>query len=237
MKIAILGAMEEEIDYFVNGTYEDLQIISKQTYATNTYYEAKYKNLDLIIANSKIGKVNSTITTSVLIEKFKANMLIFTGVAGAINSGYKVGDLMVATKLAQHDVDITGFGHPHGFIPGNTIFVEPSSELVNVAKSVAKELEIELKDGVVATGDQFIASVDKKEWIVATFGADAVEMEGASVASTCTAFGVPFVILRAISDSADEEADVSFDEFLATSAKVSSNFVINMLEELNNDRN
>ena len=194
MKIAILGAMEEEIEYFINGSYKDIQILSKQTYATNTYYEARYKELDLIIANSKIGKVNSTITTTLMIEKFGANMLIFTGVAGAINSGYKAGDLMVATKLAQHDVDITGVGHPHGFIPGNTIFTEPSSELIDVAKSVAKELEIELKEGIVATGDQFIASVEKKEWIVATFGADAVEMEGASVASTCSAFEVPFVI-------------------------------------------
>lgn len=230
MKIAIMGAMVEEItpllDFF--GEYTTTE------FAKNQYYECSYKGLELVIAYSKIGKVNASLTAATMIERFGAQKLLFTGVAGALNDTLRVGDVLYATKLAQHDLDITIFGHPHGFVPEGAVFVETSSELNAIAAKVAKANDIKLGSGVIATGDQFIADNAKKEWIRSTFNADAAEMEGASVAVVCDALNIPFFVLRAISDAADMDAGFSFDEFLVSSAKVSATFVTSMLDEIAN---
>jgi len=167
-----------------------------------------------------------------MIQKFGAEKLLFSGVAGAINETLKVGDLIVATKLCQHDLDITAFGHPYGFVPEGSVFVDSDRKLLELAKSVAKDMDKPLLEGIIATGDQFVADEKRKNWIGETFGADALEMEGASVAVVCDAFEVPFFILRAISDAADMDAGFSFDEFLESSAKESAQFVISMLDRL-----
>ncbi len=228
MKIAILGAMQEEVEPILEriGSYEKIE------YANNNYYLASYKNIDLVIAYSKIGKVNAALSATLMIEKFGAQKLIFSGVAGAINPELKIGDLIYATKLYQHDVDITAFGHPFGFIPESKHFYESDSALNGLAIKVAETMGIALKGGVIATGDQFIADEKKKEWIQKTYDADALEMEGASVACVCDALGVPFFILRAISDAADMDAGFSFDEFLKSSAKNSADFTFKMLDGL-----
>jgi len=228
MKIAIMGAMREEIEPLLSvlGEYNETQ------FAGNIYYEANYKGLDLVIAYSKIGKVFSTLTATTMIEKFGAEKLLFTGVAGGINPSLKVGDLIAATKLCQHDVDIVAFGHPYGFIPEGKLFIESDKKLLDLAKEVAKEIGKPLLEGVIATGDQFVANEEKKEWIQKTYNADALEMEGASVAVVCDALDVPFFILRAISDVADMDAGFSFDEFLESSAKESATFVFKMLDRL-----
>ena len=227
-KLAIMGAMPEEIEPLLNffGNYETVN------YANNKYYVANYKGNEIVIAYSKIGKVNSTITAATLIEKFGCDKLLFSGVAGAVSSDLKIGDLVVATKLAQHDLDISAFGHPYGFVPEGAVFEEANKDLIEVAKSVAKDKGITLKEGTIVTGDQFVCENERKEWIAKTFDAAALEMEGASVAVTCNALGVPFFILRAISDAADMDASFNFDEFLETSAKVSADFVISMVDKI-----
>ncbi len=228
MKIAIMGAMIEEIEPLL----EFLDDYEMSEVAGNRYYSGEYKGLELVIAYSKIGKVFASLTASTMIEKFDAKMLLFSGVAGAINPNLKIGDLIVATKLCQHDLDITSFGHPFGYVPEGKVFVESNKELLELSKDVAKDLGKDLKQGIIATGDQFVANQEKKEWIGETFGADALEMEGASVAVVCDALDVPFFILRSISDSADMDAGFSFDEFLKSSAKESAEFVISMLDKL-----
>ncbi len=229
MKIGIMGAMREEIEPILELVTE---IDTEIDYANNKYYKAKYNDYELIIAYSKIGKVNSALTAATMIEKFNIDLLLFSGVAGAINENLKIGDLIIATKLCQHDLDITAFGHPYGYVPESKVFVETDEKLNNIAKKVAKKLNIKLLDGIIATGDQFIADNEKKEWIRKTFNADALEMEGASVGFVCDALNVPFFILRAISDSADMDAGFDFDKFLEGSAKNSAKFLIEMLEEL-----
>ena len=228
MTIAIMGAMPEEIAPILDavGEYKTIQ------YAGNTYYEASYKNVNLVIAYSKIGKVFSTLTAATLCEHFGAQKLLFSGVAGAISSDLKVGDLIVATKLAQHDLDITAFGHPFGYVPEGAVFIESDSEMRKIAHEVAQDMGKSLQEGVIATGDQFVADEERKNWIGETFGADALEMEGASVAVVCDALNVPFFILRAISDAADMDASFSFDEFLETSAVESAAFVMKMVDKL-----
>lgn len=228
MKIAILGAMQEEITPLL----EHLKDYKKIDYANNTYYFAQYKNHDLILAYSKIGKVNSTLSATLMIEKFNAEILLFTGVAGSFNENLKIGDLLCATSLVQYDLDITAFGHPLGYVPGNEIFIKTDEKLNAIAKEVAKELDIKLNFGIIATGDEFICNEDKKKKIKEIFNADACEMEGASVALVCDALKIPCFILRAMSDEAGSKAEFDFDEFVTKSAKISADFVLKICDKL-----
>jgi adenosylhomocysteine/aminodeoxyfutalosine nucleosidase len=227
MTIAIMGAMPEEIAPILEqfGEYKTTE------YAANKYYTAQYNGHDLVIAYSKIGKVFATLTASTMIEKFGAEKLLFTGVAGAINPKLNIGDLIIASNLSQHDLDITAFGHPYGYVPEGAVFTKSDQGLNSIAKEVAQELGHDLLEGIIATGDQFVANSERKEWIATTFEADALEMEGAAVAVTCSSLGVPFFILRAISDSADMDAGFDFDTFLEKSAGISAQFVMKMVEK------
>ena len=227
-KIAIMGAMPEEIDPLL----AKVENINKIEYAKNIYYEATYRGKDIVIAYSKIGKVFASLTATILIEKFGCNQLLFSGVAGAINPELKIGDLIIAKALCQHDLDITAFGHPHGYVPEGEVCISTDERLRDIAKEVAVKNSLTLKEGIVATGDQFVASSDRKEFISTTFKADALEMEGASVAVVCDALGGPFFVLRAISDSADGSADVDFDTFLESSAKISADFILDMVKAI-----
>ncbi len=228
MRVAVMGAMPEEIEPLLEvvGNYES------KMYADNRYYFAQYHGLDLVIAYSKIGKVFSTLTATTMIEKFGAETLLFSGVAGAINENLKIGDLIVASKLLQHDLDITAFGHPYGYVPEGKVFIQSDKELLSLAKEVAQSMNKPLYEGVIATGDQFVADPERKEWIAKTFQADALEMEGASVALVCDALNIPFCILRSISDAADMDAGFDFDTFLQSSAKESAHFILRMLDRL-----
>ncbi len=228
MKIAIMGAMPEEIEPIL----EYLDDIQEVKYAKNTYYKARYKNIEVVVAYSKIGKVFSTLTAATMLQMFACDILLFTGVAGAVNNELKIGDLIVATKLPQHDLDITIFGHPHGYVPEGSVYVEADKDLIALSKIVADEIGVKVREGIIATGDQFIASQERKGFIADTFHADALEMEGASVAVVCDALGVPFFILRAISDSADMDAGFNFDEFVESSAKESATFLMKMVDKL-----
>jgi len=229
MKIAIMGAMEEEIENLINQFGEE---ITQEEYGRNTFYLVKYENIELIITNSGIGKVFSTITATTLIEKYGCEMLLFTGVAGGIKEGLKVGDLVVANKLCQHDLDITAFGHPYGYVPGLDIFIEPTKDLIELVKEVSKKNNINIIEGTIATGDQFVHSTERREFVIKEFDASALEMEGASVAVVCDTYKIPFLILRSISDTASEEANVDFNEFLKMSAKRSANLILNLVQEI-----
>ena len=226
--IAILGAMREEVAPLL----ERIKDYREVEHANNVFYLANFSDKELVIAYSKIGKVNAALTASAMIEKFGADKLLFTGVAGALNPNLKIGDMLYATSLVQHDVDITAFGHPHGYVPETSVFIKSDDALNALASSVAAEKGIELKGGIIATGDQFICDNAKKEWLKATFKADAAEMEGASVALVCESLGVPFFVLRAISDEAGGSAEFDFDKFLQDSANVSAQFMLAMIERL-----
>jgi len=228
MKIAIMGAMPEEIAPILAklGEYKTTK------YADNEYYEATYNGSEVVVAYSKIGKVFSTLTASTMIQHFSCDILLFSGVAGGINPSLKIGDLIIASKLSQHDLDITAFGHPMGFVPGGSVFVEADKDLIALSKEVATELGKTVQEGIIATGDQFVHDSDVKDNIVKHFNADALEMEGASVSVVCDALNVPFFILRAISDTADTDASFSFDEFMESSAIISAEFIMKMVDKI-----
>ena len=229
-KIAIMGAMPEEIEPIVS----KLKNVKETVYAANSYYEGTYNGREIVVAYSKIGKVFATLTATILIEKFSCELLLFSGVAGAISDELKIGDLIIADGLCQHDLDITAFGHPHGYVPEGDVCIPTDVNLRNIAKEVAMSKGLTLKEGIIATGDQFVANEERKNWIGTTFNAHALEMEGAAVAVACTSLKVPFFILRAISDSADMDASFSFDAFLESAAKTSADFILTMVENINN---
>jgi adenosylhomocysteine/aminodeoxyfutalosine nucleosidase len=223
-----MGAMPEEVEPIV----AKLDNLKETVYAANTYYEGFYKGQEVVVAYSKIGKVFATLTATILIEKFACEKLLFSGVAGAISDDLQIGNLIIANGLCQHDLDITAFGHPFGYVPEGEVCIATDESLREIAKKVAEEKGLTLKEGIIATGDQFVANPERKEWIGTTFNADALEMEGASVAVVCTALNVPFFILRAISDSADMDAGFDFDAFLESSAKISADFILSMVDTI-----
>ena len=227
-KIAIMGAMPEEIAPIV----AKLTNLKESVYASNTYYEGVYNGQEVVVAYSKIGKVFATLTATILIEKFGCDTLLFSGVAGAISDDLQIGDLIIADGLCQHDLDITSFGHPFGFVPEGEVCIPTDITLRNIAKEVAKEKGLTLKEGIIATGDQFVANEARKTWIGDTFKADALEMEGASVAVVCSSLDIPFFILRAISDSADMDASFNFEAFLESSAQISADFILSMVDAI-----
>ena len=223
-----MGAMPEEIAPIL----EKLSEYKTTQYADNEYYEASYNGVDIVVAYSKIGKVFSTLTAATMIEHFNCDRLLFSGVAGGINPSLKIGDLIVANKLSQHDLDITAFGHPMGFVPGGSVFVDADKDLIALSKEVAKELGKTVQEGIIATGDQFVHDEKVKENILKHFNADALEMEGGSVAVVCKSLNIPFFILRAISDTADTDASFSFDEFMESSAVISAEFIMKMVDKI-----
>lgn len=245
-KLAIMGAMQEEVEPLL-AFFENVKVTE---FADNKYYEVNYDGLDIVIAYSKIGKVFASLTASTMIQKFGCDTLLFSGVAGGINPKLQIGNLIIADKLCQHDLDITAFGHPHGYVPEGKVFIETDESLRKIAVAVGHEInqaiveknkslsedekikELNIIEGTIATGDQFVHSTERKEFIESTFNADALEMEGASVAVVCDALKVPFFILRAISDTADMDAGFDFDEFLKSSAKTSAEYIIHIVKRI-----
>jgi len=226
--IGILCAMREELEPIL----KEVEIKEVIDYAKNKFYLAEFNGKSLVLAYSKIGKVNASLTATIMVEKFKAKKILFSGVAGAIDKDLRIGDLIIATKTVQHDIDLTVFGYEPGFIPESKVYFECDEELNRLARNVAKKLDIKLKEGIIASGDQFIHSKERKEWIANTFNASAIEMEGGAVGCVTSTLDVPFFMLRSISDTAEEGAGVDFDEFLEESSKVSAKFLIEMLKKM-----
>lgn len=227
--VGILGAMEIEIEEFKN-IYTGGEI---EKYAGFEFYIVNYKEKKLIIGYSKVGKVFSTMAATIMIMRYKIEYLIFSGIAGALNESYKVLDICVASKACQHDIDITQFGHPKGFITGaGGVYVDSSAELIEKAKKAARKIGININEGIIATGDQFISSSKEKKLIKKEFSADMIEMEGGSVATVAKQFDIPFIITRTISDSANGDGLMEFNEFVGKAAKKNSNFVSNIVEEI-----
>jgi adenosylhomocysteine/aminodeoxyfutalosine nucleosidase len=228
MNIGIIGAMRDEIlpllEYYK--AYEEI-IIGNQT-----YYKIEYNNHVLFVVQSKIGKVAAAMTSTLLIEKFKCDKVLFSGVAGGLSNHLEIGDLIIAQKLCHHDVDITAFGHPKGHNPEIGIFIDTSKELRVIAKKVANTLNLNIYEGIIATGDQFISSQGKKDEIISEFGGDAIEMEGVAVAQVCSELKVPCLILRSISDKANGDAPENFDEFVKLAAQKSSNYMIKIIDSI-----
>jgi adenosylhomocysteine nucleosidase len=210
--IGIIGAMDKEIDALIS----QMKDKEEKTMAGMTFHRGTLWNNDAVVVKSGVGKVNIAVCTQLLIDLYEVDMLINTGIAGGLYKGIEVGDIVISSDALQHDVDVTSRGFKPGEIPFMDSYVfKADPELVSLAERVCRVVnpEIGCYVGRVVTGDQFISSHGKKADLVDTFGAYCVEMEGAAMAQVAVLNQVPFVILRAISDKADDDARVLVKEF------------------------
>ncbi|BBK28067.1 5'-methylthioadenosine/S-adenosylhomocysteine nucleosidase [Staphylococcus arlettae] len=220
--IGIIGAMEEEVAILKN----NLVNLSEITVGHVKFYKGLLNNKEVVLSQSGIGKVNVAISTTLLIEKFHPDMIINTGSAGALDEHLSVGDVVVSSDVAYHDADATAFGYEFGQIPQMPLTFTADDRLLTLAENAINAIQHTAKTGLIVSGDSFIGSTTQKQKIKQQFPeALAVEMEATAIAQTCYQFNVPFIITRAISDLANGDAGISFDEFLKTAAVSSSNMV------------
>lgn len=228
--IGIIGAMDEEVAFMK----ELAEIVSVKNMLGLDFYIGKYSGNSVIIVKCGIGKVNAAACTQALIDHFGVDCVINVGVAGAIYKELNIGDIVVSTQAIQHDMDVTPLGDPLGVIPRmDTSVFKADEELIKKAVEAGSKLEGQtVFTGPVASGDQFIASSEAKNKIWNHFKAYCAEMEGAAIAHVCHLNKMPFVVIRSISDKADEQADMSFEEFTKIAVKNSSVILENMLNNI-----
>lgn len=229
MKIGIIAAMEEELKLLV----ENLEDKSQETVLSNVYYSGRYGEHELVLVQSGVGKVMSAMSVAILAESFKVDAIINTGSAGAVATGLNVGDVVVADTLVYHDVDLTAFGYDHGQMSMQPLYFHSDKTFVSTFEAVLSKEEMTSKVGLIATGDSFIAGQEKIDVIKGHFPQVlAVEMEGAAIAQAAQATGKPFVVVRAMSDTAAHDANITFDEFIIEAGKRSAQVLMAFLKAL-----
>lgn len=225
--IGIIGAMEAEIELLKNA----LQNVVAHHIGQMVVYTGQLDGQSVCLSLSGIGKVNAAIATSLLIQQFQADCVINTGSAGGLAPDLQIGDVVVATEVAHHDVDVTAFGYVHGQVPRLPARFACDADLLRLAKTAAAQTNLNVFSGCLVSGDQFIHDEAVRSQMMARFpDAWAVEMEAAAIAQACTVLQKPFVLIRAISDNANGEASVSFETFLQTAAVHSAEMVRALLK-------
>lgn len=230
MKIAIIGAMEEEVSLLRNNI-TNKQIIEV---AGCEFTSGNIGEKQVVLLKSGIGKVNAAMSTTILLEKFKPDIIINTGSAGGYNPNLHIGDLVISTEVRHHDVDVTIFDYEYGQVPQMPPAFLADSSLIETALKAAEKLEgIQAVKGLIATGDSFMNDPERVEFVRSKFqDLQAIEMEAAAIAQVAYQFNVPFVIIRSLSDIAGQESHISFDEYLDKAAVNSANFVLEMIKSL-----
>ncbi|MDQ0218214.1 5'-methylthioadenosine/S-adenosylhomocysteine nucleosidase [Peribacillus cavernae] len=230
MKLAIIGAMEEEVT-ILREKMEDLEQV---TIAGSEFNTGKINDVDVVLLKSGIGKVNAAMSTAILLEKFKPDAVINTGSAGGYLPSLHVGDVVISTEVRHHDVDVTVFGYEYGQVPQMPPAFLSDKKLLKIAWEAAGEIEdIQVVKGLIVTGDSFMNDHDRVEFVRGKFtDLYAVEMEAAAIAQVAYQFKVPFVIIRSLSDIAGKESNISFDQFLETAALHSSQLILKMIERI-----
>ncbi|MHC9536777.1 5'-methylthioadenosine/adenosylhomocysteine nucleosidase [Dellaglioa sp. BT-FLS60] len=226
MIYGILCAMEEEIislrSHLENRTDKEIGGIA--------FYTGQINKNDVVLVRSGIGKVQAGMTTALLIAEFGVTAVINSGSAGGIGQGLKIGDVVLATEVAYHDVDATAFGYEIGQLPQQPTKFLADTSLNAAIQKAAQDNDLVIKPGLIVSGDQFIASQKQTDVILNHFP-DALcsEMESAAVGQAAYQFGVPFAIVRAMSDVADQEAGQTFDEFIIEAGQKSAQMILSLL--------
>lgn len=229
MKIGIIAAMEEELRHLV----DQLEDRHEEIVMSNRYHLGKIAGHDLVLVQSGVGKVMSALTVAILVETFKVDALINTGSAGAVASHLQIGDVVVADRLVYHDVDLTAFGYDYGQMSMQPLYFQADTNFVETFEEVLKKEKSRHAIGLIATGDSFVAGQDKIDAIKNHFSdVLAVEMEGAAIAQAALATGKPFIVVRAMSDTASHDANITFDQFIQEAGQKSAETLIRFLEQL-----
>ena len=229
MKIGIIAAMPEELLHLTQNLdrAQEVQVLG------NTYYIGIIGKTEVVLVQSGIGKVMSAMSVAVLADHFQVDAVINTGSAGAVAEGIAVGDVVIADKLAYHDVDVTAFGYAYGQMAQQPLYFESDKTFVAKIQESLSLLDQNWHLGLIATGDSFIAGDDKIASIKSHFpDVLAVEMEGAAIAQAAQALSLPFLVIRAMSDNANHEASISFDEFIIEAGRRSAQVLLAFLKAL-----
>lgn len=210
-KLGIIGAMRVEVETLV----EQLEGAHSSERTWSTYYEGKLEGLDVVVVQCGVGKVNAAMCAQILCDCYGVTHIVNTGIAGSLCKELDIGDLVVSCDAMYHDFDCGGFGYPVGKVPGMDVIAFPADDqLIGYAFAAAEAVNPgHTKVGRVASGDQFVCEKALKEKIITNTQGLCTEMEGAAIAQTAYRNGIPFVILRAISDKADDSAEMDYPTF------------------------
>lgn len=230
-KIGIIGAMEVEV--------AELKAVMHQqrlvTRAGMDFLEGLLEEHEVVVVKSGIGKVNAAICAQILADEFQVDVIINTGIAGSLKAEINIGDVVISTDVLHHDMDATGFGYAPGQVPQMQVFSFPADqELRELARKVCERVNpgTGVFEGRIVSGDQFISDRVVKERIAAAFGGYCTEMEGAAIAQTAYLNHIAFVIIRAISDKADDSANMDYEMFEKMAVDHSVRLIHGLLREM-----
>ncbi len=230
-KIGIIGAMDLEVD----GLKAQLENKKEITKANMIFCEGTLNDADVVVVKCGIGKVNAGMCVQILADLFEVTHVINTGVAGSLNADLDIGDILISTDAIYHDMDVTVFGYAPGQVPGTPeASFTADAAMAQLALDCCRKVnpDITCRSGRVVTGDQFISSKEVKERLISNFGGFCAEMEGAAIAHAATLNELPFVIIRAISDKADDSAEMDYPTFEREAAKHCMKLVAELVTRL-----
>ena len=256
-KIGIIFAMKEELDALL----KKLELKNEYKIFDLTFYECTYLNHECILVESGIGKVNAARCCQILIDNMNVDMIFNIGIAGGVDKDLRICDVVIGEKLVQHDFDLTAFNHEKGFIPSVGKYIDADTYLLSIASQTLNNIKainvvrgvidcddylvktasslnidnIEIRKGVIASGDIFCTESWMSEKINKKFKALCVEMEGAAIAQVCYLSHIPFLVIRSISDSPNNDNNkMEYDEFITKSCDIVANIMINILQKIQN---
>ena len=229
--IGIIGAMDLEVEKLIEAMEQKEEI----TFGKRKFYKGKLEGTDVVLAKCGVGKVNAALTVQMMVDKFGITDIINTGVAGSLNEKIDIGDIVLATNAVYHDMEAIAFGYERGQVPQMDVFEFPTSkELIDIAEEACKKVNPDVKvfKGRVASGDQFIADKETKNCIVKYFSPLCVEMEGAAMAHAAYVNNINCLIIRAISDKADDSAEMDYPTFEKKAAVHCAGMVREMMKHI-----
>lgn len=229
--IGIIGAMSQEV-----AKLKDVMSgVEVENAAGMEFFKGTISGREIVVVRSGIGKVNAAICSQVLADRYQVRAIINTGIAGSLRNEINIGDIVLSEDTLQHDMDATGFGYPLGHIPqmDRSVF-EGDKRMIEAARECCARVipEVGVHVGRVLSGDQFVSDIVKKAWLTETFDGYCTEMEGAAIAQTAFLNGIPFLIIRAISDKADDSAEMDYEVFEEKAIDHSVKLVLALLETL-----
>ena len=226
--LGIIGAMADEVSQ-LKQEMSNVKIVQA---AGMEFYQGTIGGKEAVVVRSGIGKVNAAMCVQILADRFQVDGIVNTGIAGSLRAEINIGDMVLSTDAVQHDVDAVAFGYPVGQIPQMDVFsFEADEKLRKMALACSQKVNPELGvfEGRIVTGDQFISDKEKKQWLTDTFQGFCTEMEGAAMAQAEYLNGIPFLIVRAISDKADDSASMDYPTFEAQAIRHSVNLMAEMI--------
>lgn len=230
MKIGIIGAMDEEVAK-LSSLMTDKQTA---TIGVHEFFIGKLNGKDVVLSRSGIGKVCAAVTATLLIDRFKVDAVLNTGIAGAVSSKLQIADIVFSTAAAYHDYDITAFGYKKGQVPMFEQYFKADDNLLRKAREISSTIQgFGIHEGVVLSGDQFISDKNQTRKMLKTFpDALVTEMEGAAIAHVCTDLKIPFLIIRSVSDMADDNSPKASVDFLETATANSVTIICALVDKL-----